>query len=162
MQVYDAVDAIVVILDLRPVLQRSQIVSDVRTACGLNAGENTLLHICFRGTFIVNEVSIEKWIYGGNGLARTEAGVVMVPFVLPGETAKIGRIHKAHAPLEAITSPAANRVTPPCPLFTRCGGCHYQHAPYEFQLARKVEILKEQLHRVGKIAFDGEIKVVSG
>ncbi|MEO5925844.1 MAG: class I SAM-dependent RNA methyltransferase [Bryobacteraceae bacterium] len=115
-----------------------------------------------RGIFIVTEVSIEKWIYGGNGLARTEAGVVMVPFTLPGETAKIGPIHKAHAPLESILSPAANRVAAPCPLFTRCGGCHYQHAPYEFQVAQKVEILKEQLQRVGKITFDGEIKVVSG
>src|SRR4051812_13860825 len=133
MQVYDAVDAIVVILDLRPVLQRSQVVSNVRTACGLNAGENTLLHICLRGIFIVTEVSIEKWIYGGNGLARTDAGVVMVPFVLPGETAKIGPIHKAHAPLEGIVTPAANRIAAPCPIFMRCGGCNYQHAPYEFQ-----------------------------
>lgn len=86
----------------------------------------------------------------------------MVPFVLPGETANIGRIHKAHAPLVGLINPSAERVTPPCPLFTRCGGCHYQHAPYEFQLARKVEILREQLQRVGKIAFDGEIQVVSG
>ena len=86
----------------------------------------------------------------------------MVPFVLPGETAKIGKIHKAHAPLQSIVTPAENRIAAPCPLFTRCGGCHYQHAPYEFQLARKVEILREQLQRVGKIAFDGEIRVVSG
>ena len=161
MQVYDAVDAIVVILDLGPVLQRSQIISNVRTACRLNAGENAFFHI-FRGTFIVDEVSIEKWVYGGDGLARTEAGVVMVPFVLPGETVRVGRIHKAHAPLEAILTPSAERVVAPCPLFTRCGGCHYQHAPHEFQLARKVEILREQLQRVGKISFDGEIRVVSG
>jgi len=47
-------------------------------------------------------------------------------------------------------------------LFTICGGCHYQHAPYEYQLARKVEILREQLQRVGKIKFEGEIDVISG
>ncbi len=88
--------------------------------------------------------------------------MVMVPFVLPGETAKIGRIHKAHAPLQGIVMPAENRIPAPCPLFTKCGGCHYQHAPYEFQLARKVEILREQLQRVGKIAFEGEIRVVRG
>ncbi|MGH9593830.1 MAG: class I SAM-dependent RNA methyltransferase, partial [Bryobacteraceae bacterium] len=46
--------------------------------------------------------------------------------------------------------------------FALCGGCHYQHAPYEFQLARKVEILREQLQRVGKIKFEGEIAVISG
>jgi len=48
------------------------------------------------------------------------------------------------------------------PLFTRCGGCQYQHAPYEFQLARKVEILREQLRRVGKISYEGEIETISG
>jgi 23S rRNA (uracil1939-C5)-methyltransferase len=47
-------------------------------------------------------------------------------------------------------------------LFTRCGGCHYQHAPYEFQVARKVDILREQLRRVGKIDYPGEIGVISG
>jgi 23S rRNA (uracil1939-C5)-methyltransferase len=87
--------------------------------------------------------------------------VVLVPFVLPGETARIGPVKKTHAPLEAVVTPSENRVVPPCPGFARCGGCHYQHAPYEFQLARKVEILREQLQRVGKIQFDGEIRVLS-
>jgi 23S rRNA (uracil1939-C5)-methyltransferase len=113
------------------------------------------------GSFIVNEVTIEKWVYGGSGLARTEAGVALVPFVLPGEKVHIGPVRKSHAALEAVLEPSPDRVAPPCPLFTRCGGCHYQHAPYPFQLARKVEILREQLQRVGKITFDGEIRVVS-
>lgn len=88
--------------------------------------------------------------------------MVLVPFVLPGEVAQIGRVQKMHAALESIVSPAPERIEPPCPVFMRCGGCHYQHAPYEFQLARKVEILREQLQRVGKITFGGEIAVVSG
>jgi 23S rRNA (uracil1939-C5)-methyltransferase len=67
-----------------------------------------------------------------------------------------------HASLDAILTPAPERIQPPCPVFAKCGGCHYQHAPYEFQLARKVEILREQLQRVGKIQFDGAIRVVSG
>ena len=53
-------------------------------------------------------------------------------------------------------------MKPRCPIFARCGGCNYQHAPYEFQLARKVEILREQLRRVGKIEYAGEIETVSG
>ncbi|MEP6961689.1 MAG: class I SAM-dependent RNA methyltransferase [Acidobacteriota bacterium] len=113
-------------------------------------------------SFIVNEVTIEKWVYGGRGLARTEEGVVLTPFVLPGEVAKLGKRDKVNAELQYIVTPAAERVQPPCPIFTRCGGCHYQHAPYEFQLARKVEILREQLKRVGKIEFAGEIPVISG
>ena len=44
----------------------------------------------------------------------------------------------------------------------RCGGCHYQHAPYEVQLAVKRDILEDQLRRIGKIAPPAEIGVVAG
>jgi 23S rRNA (uracil1939-C5)-methyltransferase len=108
-------------------------------------------------------VTIEKWVYGGDAMARIEGRVVFVPFVLPGEIAKVGlKDGDMHAALAGIVQPAPERVAPPCPLFTRCGGCHYQHAPYEFQLARKVDILREQLRRVGKIKWEGEISTISG
>jgi len=87
---------------------------------------------------------------------------VLVPSVLPGETVRIDAGKDVHASLVEVLTPAPERVAPPCPLFTTCGGCHYQHAPYEYQLARKVEILREQLQRVGKIKFEGEISVISG
>jgi 23S rRNA (uracil1939-C5)-methyltransferase len=109
-----------------------------------------------------HEVRIEKWVYGGEGLSRVEGRVVLTPFVLPGETARVELNGGVHAKLSEVLEPAAERVAPPCPLFARCGGCHYQHAPYEFQLARKVEILREQLQRVGKIRYEGEISVISG
>ncbi len=32
-----------------------------------------------------------------------------------------------------------------------CGGCHYQHLPYNEQLKAKTEILRDQLTRIGKI-----------
>jgi 23S rRNA (uracil1939-C5)-methyltransferase len=109
-----------------------------------------------------HDVSIDKWVYGGEGLTRIDGRVVLVPSVLPSETVRIDFGKDVHASLVEVLTPAAERVTPPCPLFTICGGCHYQHAPYEYQLARKVEILREQLQRVGKIKFEGEIDVISG
>jgi 23S rRNA (uracil1939-C5)-methyltransferase len=127
-----------------------------------------------RGTSIVNEaspreavVTVEKWIYGGGGLARIAPGpdgkrqVALVPFTLPGEKVRIEDAG-VHAKLLEVIEPAPERVAAPCPIFGRCGGCHYQHAPYEFQLARKAEILREQLRRVGKIDYAGEIAIVSG
>ena len=112
---------------------------------------------------VTAEVSIDKWVYGGDAMARIEGRVVFVPFALPGETVKVGlKQGDMHATLTEIVQPSAERVTAPCPLFTRCGGCHYQHAPYEFQLARKVDILREQLRRVGKIKWEGEIATISG
>jgi 23S rRNA (uracil1939-C5)-methyltransferase len=118
-----------------------------------------------------HDIKVDKWVYGGEGLARlapqgalqAEAGrVVLAPFVLPGETVRIDAGADVHAQLLEVLTPAPERVEPSCSLFTICGGCHYQHAPYEFQLARKVEILREQLQRVGKIKFEGEISVISG
>ncbi len=96
-------------------------------------------------------------------MARIEGRVVFVPFVLPDEIANV-RVKDGdmHAQLVSLAQPAAERVAPVCPLFERCGGCHYQHAPYEFQLARKVDILREQLRRVGKIKWEGEIATISG
>jgi len=114
---------------------------------------------------IVNDVQIDKWVYGGEGLARIDGRVVLVPTVLPGERVRIDAGKDVHASLVEVLTPAPERVAHedvPCPLFTICGGCHYQHAPYEYQLARKVEILREQLQRVGKIKFEGEIGVISG
>ena len=115
---------------------------------------------------IVNEtgiqtVQVEKWVYGGEGLARIGGRVVLAPFVLPGEQAVLRLGKDMHAETLEVLKPSAHRVTPPCSLFSKCGGCDYQHAPHDFQLARKVEILQEQLARVGKIRFDGEIKSIS-
>lgn len=107
-------------------------------------------------------VTIEKWVYGGDALARLDGRVVLAPFVLPGETARLNVGEDIHADLMEVTAASPERVEPPCPLFTRCGGCQYQHAPYQFQLARKVDILREQLRRVGKIDYTGEIETISG
>jgi 23S rRNA (uracil1939-C5)-methyltransferase len=112
------------------------------------------------------EVTIEKWVYGGRGLARPDGQVVLVPFVLPGEVAEVAlereRPGMAEARLLKVLTPSSERVAAPCPYFTRCGGCHYQHAPYEFQLARKVEVLREVLRRVGKLEAPEEIAVIAG
>ncbi len=91
---------------------------------------------------------------------------MLVPRVLPGELARVTLSDDAgkdvHATLLEVMERSPDRVAPPCPYFGRCGGCDYQHAPYEFQLARKVEILREQLRRVGKLDYPGEIDVISG
>jgi 23S rRNA (uracil1939-C5)-methyltransferase len=111
-------------------------------------------------------VTVEKWVYGGEGLARAGGRVVLVPFVLPGEKVRLSAVQGTrggvHAEAAEVIEAAPERVEPPCPIFARCGGCHYQHAPYEFQLARKADILREQLRRVGKIDYQGEMGIVSG
>jgi len=56
---------------------------------------------------------------------------------------------------------APERIEPRCPHFGPCGGCHYQHAGYETQLAFKQAILRETLVR-GGLTPPGEIEVLAG
>jgi 23S rRNA (uracil1939-C5)-methyltransferase len=111
-------------------------------------------------------LTIEKLVYGGNGLSRLGGKVVLTPFVLPGEVVRV-EIERAkndlgRGRLLEVLQPSPSRVTPGCPYFQRCGGCQYQHIDYAFQLEQKREILREALQRVGKIDFVGEIGVISG
>ncbi len=66
------------------------------------------------------------------------------------------------AELDELLEPSAERVVPRCPVFARCGGCHYQHADAAFQLERKREILREGLQRIGKLDPPEEIRLISG
>jgi 23S rRNA (uracil1939-C5)-methyltransferase len=106
---------------------------------------------------VSEELKIEKLVYGGDGLSRVDGEVVFTPFVLPGETVETersgSRKQAQRASLVRVLEPSAERVTPECPYFGRCGGCHYQHASREAQLRLKREILSETLRRVGKIEW---------
>lgn len=109
------------------------------------------------------DVTIEKLVYGGDGLARLNGQVVLVPFVLPGERAAVESLEQkpglVRSKLIELHETAAERVDACCPYFGRCGGCHYQHAGYDAQLAFKRAILAETLRRVGKIEPPAEIPV---
>ena len=111
-------------------------------------------------------LTIEKLVYGGDGLARLHGKVVLTPYVLPGEVvrAEVERVKSDlfRGRLIEVISPSASRVSPPCPFFLHCGGCHYQHADFTFQVEQKRSILREALRRVGKIEFAGEIRTIVG
>lgn len=116
-------------------------------------------------------LSIEKLIYGGDGLARARAAsdaratTVLVPFVLPGEKVEAEICEQrpgfARATLTRVVEPSPDRIEARCPYFQRCGGCHYQYIPYRRQLEFKSQILRETFERVGKIKLPDEIRVHS-
>ena len=107
------------------------------------------------------DVTIEKLIYGGEGLAHHEGSTVFVPFVLPSELVAVSPVERkkkfVRARVEKVLTPSPTRAVPPCPHFGTCGGCDYQHIPYEAQLAFKTEILRETLRRLGHIDWSGPI-----
>lgn len=108
------------------------------------------------------DVTIEKLVYGGEGLARLDDSAIFVPYVLPGERVSVvpwqQKKNFIRARLKEVIEPSPQRIAPLCPHFATCGGCDYQHIPYESQLAYKAEILRETLRRLGKIDWTGEIK----
>ncbi|HUA02216.1 MAG TPA: 23S rRNA (uracil(1939)-C(5))-methyltransferase RlmD [Candidatus Aquilonibacter sp.] len=107
------------------------------------------------------EITIEKLIYGGEGLGHHDGSTVFVPFVLPAERVAAEPIEQkkkfVRARVERVIEPSPERVAPRCPHFGVCGGCNYQHVPYEAQLRYKSEILRETLRRLGRIDWTGEI-----
>ncbi len=107
------------------------------------------------------DVTIEKLIYGGEGLAHHDGSTVFVPFVLPAERVAVQAVEQkkkfVRGRVERILQSAPERVAARCPHFGVCGGCDYQHIPYEAQLKFKAEILRETLRRIGKIDWAGEI-----
>ena len=112
------------------------------------------------------EVTVEKLVYGGDGLARLDGRVVLAPYVLPGERIRAEVEREKPGLVRARTlevmEPATGRVEAPCPVFGRCGGCHYQHAEYGQQVAAKAAILAEELRRVGKMEPPVEIATIAG
>jgi len=107
-------------------------------------------------------LTIEKMIYGGDGLARLSDGkAVFLPFVLPGEevSAIIGKEKSsfARATADQILKPSEKRIAPHCPYFGSCGGCNYQHTDYATQLEFKKAILRETFQRNAKLEWKGDI-----
>jgi 23S rRNA (uracil1939-C5)-methyltransferase len=118
------------------------------------------------------QFTIEKLIYGGDGLARIPASgderrgkTVFVPYVLPGEVVEATVVEErkgfTRAELVEVLSPSTARIAPRCPHFGVCGGCHYQHSNYTAQLEDKRQILHETILRGAKLNLP-HIEVHSG
>lgn len=105
------------------------------------------------------KLTIEKVIYGGQGLARipfegSHKGMrAFVPLTLPGEVieADITEEHRGYCVAETrqIEHASEFRIAPHCPWFGTCGGCQLQHSAYLHQLEMKRDMLAEALYRAG-------------
>lgn len=99
-------------------------------------------------------VTVEKIIFGGEGLGRLSNGkVVFIPFTAPEEKVKIKIIQDfkdyAEARIIEIIETSPYRRPPLCKYYTICGGCQLQHLTYKYQLKVKEQILKDTFKRLG-------------
>ena len=101
------------------------------------------------------EVTIERILPGGLGLAHADGRTVMVALAAPGDRVRVSidrvKGNVAFALIQEIITPSPQRVEPPCQYFGRCGGCDFQQLTYQAQLDAKVEIIKDCLRRIGRI-----------
>jgi len=100
------------------------------------------------------EVTIEKLVHGGSGLARLETGqAVFVPGVLPGEQVVVTIRRKRKGFLEAdlvkVITASKDRIAPLCHGEKECTGATWPHIAYPAQLRYKQEILLDTLKKIG-------------
>lgn len=109
------------------------------------------------------DVAIERIVPRGFGIAFAEGLTIFVALAAAGDRARV-RITEmkgsvAFAEIEEIVSPSPERIVPPCVYFGTCGGCDFQQMNYTAQLNAKVAIVRDCLHRIGKIEFE-DIKII--
>lgn len=83
--------------------------------------------------------------------------VVFVPYAAPGDIINL-KIDKkksnyAEAHITQIQVPSPIRIAPKCEYFGICGGCKWQHIPYEEQLKFKRQQVVDALTRIAKVDF---------
>jgi len=111
------------------------------------------------------EVDFLTPVYGGETLGRLPDGrAVFVPFVLPGERARVrlveDRRNYARGEVVELLRPSPERIAPHCVHFGVCGGCHYQYLDYARQVEIKRDVLRDQFARIAGMAEPPEIEVV--
>lgn len=110
------------------------------------------------------EVEIERILPGGLGLAHAEGLTLFVALAAPGDRVRVrvDRVKRkiGFASIVEVLRPSSHRVEPPCPYFGRCGGCDFQQLNYQSQLDAKVEIIRDCLHRIARVAEPPSIQIV--
>ncbi|NLA15468.1 MAG: 23S rRNA (uracil(1939)-C(5))-methyltransferase RlmD [Bacteroidales bacterium] len=100
-------------------------------------------------------VHIESFAAEGNALTHVNGKVLFVSMAVPGDVANVRvlrkRKHYEEGVIDQLITPSPLRVDPFCEHFGICGGCRWQHVPYEKQLEFKQQQVFDQLSRVGKL-----------
>ena len=91
----------------------------------------------------------------GKSLARWNDLVVFIPYGAPGDVADVQITRKKHSYAEGrivrMVKPSEMRVEPFCAHFGTCGGCKWQHLPYEAQLRYKQQQVVDAMERIAKV-----------
>jgi 23S rRNA (uracil1939-C5)-methyltransferase len=91
----------------------------------------------------------------GKSLGRWNDMVVFIPYGAPGDVARVKITRKKHSfaegVIDCLVKPSELRVEPMCQHFGTCGGCKWQHLPYDYQLRCKQQQVVDALERIAKV-----------
>lgn len=104
---------------------------------------------------VIEGVEISGVAAEGKSIAKIDDMVVFVPFGAPGDIIdlKLDKKKKSYGEghILRIVKPSDMRIEPMCEHFGICGGCKWQHLPYEQQLACKQQQVVDALTRIAKV-----------
>ncbi|MDR2147473.1 MAG: TRAM domain-containing protein, partial [Tannerella sp.] len=104
---------------------------------------------------VIESVEIVDIAAEGKAIARVNDMVVFVPWAAPGDIVDIQLFRKrkkfAEGRILQFHRYSDERVQPFCEHFTVCGGCKWQHIPYENQLKFKEKQVYDNIRRIGKV-----------
>jgi 23S rRNA (uracil1939-C5)-methyltransferase len=110
------------------------------------------------------QLRIERIVPRGYGIAFADGLTFFVALAAPGDLVEAQVVEvkgkTAFAEIESVIEPGRDRIEPPCPYFGTCGGCDFQQLNYEAQLAAKVAIIRDCLHRIAKIEWENDIPII--
>ena len=107
-----------------------------------------------KGLPLLEKVKITDIGAEGNAVARVNNIVVFVPMLIPGDVVDIQVTRKRKKYMEGnvvrFHEYSPDRIKPRCFHFGVCGGCRWQHLPYDLQLFYKEKQVRDNLTRIGK------------
>src|SRR5690625_440585 len=101
------------------------------------------------------QLTIEDLTHEGNGVGKVDGYPIFIPLGLPGEKAdiKVIKVNKrlAYGKLLHVHESSQERVTAPCNVYYKCGGCQLQHMSYDMQLEMKQNQVKNVMQKVAHL-----------
>ncbi len=106
----------------------------------------------------VVDLTIESTAFKGKGIAKHDGIAVFVPGTAPGDLVEARIIKRKKSYREAkvleIKEPSSIRIEPTCVHANTCGGCTWQHIPYEKQLEFKEQHVRDHMERIAGLDPD--------
>ena len=112
----------------------------------------------------VIELRITGLTSEGSGVGRHCGQAVFVSGAAPGDTMECviikAKPNYAIGKITNILQPSADRITPDCPVFPKCGGCVFRHIDYEAEKREKEQRVRDAFTRIGHI--DAQVSAITG